>query len=219
MSTLPVDVPGTIVIVQSTMKRGIVLAAAGKWVDVNIDGIICRLNRDELRCASLSDKPTNPKDAIATNKLPSHLVSPIVKAYQAIAHYLGNVKYGAWNYRAAGARASVYRAALDRHMDAWWEGEELDPADGTPHLANALACIGILLDAKHSGKLIDDRPPSLHGELAKVRAEFEALMPKIREQYADRDPHHYTIADTGLTEHASREDDARLIADSNAEAA
>lgn len=161
-------------------------------------------------------KPTNPKDAVATNKLPSHLVSPVVKAYQAIAHYLGNVKYGAWNYRAAGARASVYRAALDRHMDLWWEGQETDAADGTPHLANALACIGILIDAKHSGKLIDDRPPSLHGELAKVRADFEALMPKIREQYADRDPHHYTIADTGLAEHASREDDARLFADSNA---
>lgn len=163
-------------------------------------------------------KPTNPKDAIATNKLPTHLVSSIVKAYQAIAHYLGNVKYGAWNYRVAGARASVYRAALDRHMDAWMEGEDLDPVDGTPHLANALACIGILIDAKHSGKLIDDRPPSLHNELAKVRAEFEALMPKIREKYADRNPRHYTLAD-GMAEHAALEEDARLIEQSNAGAA
>lgn len=141
-------------------------------------------------------KPSNPKDSIATNKLPSHLVSPIVKAYQAISHFLGNVKYGAWNYRGAGARASIYRAALDRHMDAWWEGEENDPTDGTPHLANALACLGILIDAKHSGKLVDDRPPSLSSELSRVRAEFEALMPKIREQYADKNPKHWTIEDT-----------------------
>lgn len=148
----------------------------------------------------MSEKQTNPKDAIATDKLPSHLVSPIVKAYQAIAHYLGNVKYGAWNFRAAGARASVYRAALDRHVDAWWEGQELDPADGTPHLANALACLDILIDAKHSGKLIDDRPPSLDRELMKVRAEFEALMPKIREKYADKNPRHYTIADSEVAE-------------------
>lgn len=143
-----------------------------------------------------SAKPTNPKDAIATDKLPLHLVSPIVKAYQAIAHYLGNVKYGAWNWRAAGARASVYRSALERHIDAWWEGEDIDPTDGTPHLANALACLNILIDAKHSGKLIDDRPPSRAGELAVVRREFEALMPKIRERYADKNPKHYTIADT-----------------------
>ena len=141
-------------------------------------------------------KPTNPKDAVATDKLALHLVSPIVKAYQAIAHYLGQVKYGAWNWRGAGARASIYRAALDRHLDAWWEGEENDPADGTPHLANALACIGILIDAKHAGKLIDDRPPSNHKGLAEVRSQFEALMPKIRERYADKAPKHFTIADT-----------------------
>lgn len=141
-------------------------------------------------------KPTNPKDAIATDKLALHLVSPIVKAYQAIAHYLGNVKYGAWNYRAAGARASIYRSALDRHLDAWWEGEENDPVDGTPHLANAQACLNILIDAKHAGKLIDDRPPSNHKGLAEVRSQFEELMPKIRQRYADKAPHHFTIADT-----------------------
>lgn len=141
-------------------------------------------------------KDANPKDAIADTKLPSHLVSPIVKAYQAIAHFLGNVKYGAWNFRAAGARASVYRAAADRHLDAWFEGEEYDPVDGTPHLANAIACINILIEAKHAGKLEDDRPPSNHKELAKIRAEFEALMPKIREKYKDKNPRHYTIADS-----------------------
>lgn len=140
-------------------------------------------------------KPSNPKDAIGDAKLALHLVSPIVKCYQAIAHWLGNVKYGAWNYRAGGARASVYVSALHRHIDAWWEGQEVDPVDGTPHLANAMACIGILIDAKHSGKLTDDRPPSREAELVKVRAEFEALMPKMREQYKDRDPKHWTIGD------------------------
>lgn len=57
----------------------------------------------------------NPKDAIGSTKVPLHLVSPISKAYQAIAHFLGNVKYGAWNWRGAGARASIYRSALERH--------------------------------------------------------------------------------------------------------
>lgn len=143
----------------------------------------------------MSLKPTNPKDAVGVTKLPMNLVSPIIKSYQAVAHFLGMVKYGAWNWRLGGARASVYKAALDRHMDAWWEGEELDPADGTPHLANALACIGILIDAKHAGTFIDDRPPSNHKELAKVRTEFEVMMARIREQYKNADPHHFTIAE------------------------
>lgn len=142
-------------------------------------------------------KPSNPKDVVAVNKLPYSLVSPIVKAYQAISHYLGNVKYGAWNYRAGGASAAVYYSACIGHLSSWYEGEEDDPVDGTPHLANALACIDILIDAKHSGKLTDDRPPSLAPELARVRAKFEALMPQIRARYADRTPpRHFTIADT-----------------------
>ena len=141
----------------------------------------------------MDSKATNPKDGIGVTKLPLHLVSPIVKAYQAVAHYLGAVKYGSWNYRAAGARASVYRAALDRHMDAWWEGEEFDPVDGTPHLANALACIGILIDSKHSGNLVDDRPPGRAQELRDLREQLELTMERIRQQYANRpEPKHYT---------------------------
>jgi hypothetical protein len=150
--------------------------------------------------APSESKPTNPKDAIATFKLPLHLVSPLVKAYQAIAHYLGNVKYGAWNYRGAGIRYSIYYSALHRHMDAWWEGEELDPVDGTPHLANALACINIIIEGKHAGNAVDDRPPSNARELSKVRAEFERLMEKIYQKYGDRTPRHFTIADSAMME-------------------
>jgi hypothetical protein len=154
------------------------------------------VHKKPLPAGAAAEKPTNPKDAISTYKLPLHLVSPIVKAYQAIAHFLGNVKYGAWNYRASGIRASVYKSALERHIDAWWEGEETDPVDGTPHLANALCCLNIIIEGKHSGNMTDDRPPSRCAELAKIRAEFEALMPKIRARYEDKSPRHYTIADT-----------------------
>jgi hypothetical protein len=146
----------------------------------------------------MNEKPTNPKDQIAVTKLPLHLVSPLVEAYQAIAHYLGNVKYGAWNYRGAGIRYSVYYAALKRHMGAWWEGEEYDPVDGTPHLANALACINIIIEGKHAHNAVDDRPPSQGEELAKIRAEFEQIAARIKERYADKDPYHVTIADTGV---------------------
>lgn len=142
----------------------------------------------------MTEKQTNPKDSIGTTKVPLHLVSGVVKAYQAVAHYLGNVKYGAWNYRAGGARASIYKAACERHMDRWWEGEQYDPVDGTPHLANALACINILIETQTAGNMVDDRPPSR--DIGAVYAEMEAIMVKIRERYADHNPRHYTIADT-----------------------
>ncbi|MBR8344677.1 dATP/dGTP diphosphohydrolase domain-containing protein [Burkholderia ambifaria] len=167
------------------------LARSWGWpADVYPAGIEARQHIPE------DGKPTNPKDAIATDKLPLHLLSPFVKAYQAIAHYLGNVKYGAWNWRAAGIRISVYRAALDRHLDAFWEGEANDPTDGTPHLANAMCCLNIIVDAMLTGNVVDDRPPSNAARLAEVRAELEALMPKIRAKYADKHPRHFTIADT-----------------------
>lgn len=144
----------------------------------------------------MSEKPSNPKDAIGVMKVPLHLVSPISKALQAVAHYLGNAKYGAWNWRAGGARYSVYLAAMNRHMDRFTEGEEYD-TDGTPHLANALACLNIIVEAYYIGKLIDDRPPSNHEVLVDLYKKIEnEMMPKILAAYGDRKPRHWTINDT-----------------------
>jgi 5'(3')-deoxyribonucleotidase len=150
---------------------------------------------EENQLRAQGGKPTNPKDAIATDKMPLHLVSGVVEAYAAIAHYLGNVKYGAWNYREGGARASIYLAALKRHIQRWTEGEENDPVDGTPHLANALACINILIEASENGNLVDDRPPSRADVLNRVYAKLEKLMPQIRDRYKDKNPKHFTIQD------------------------
>lgn len=144
---------------------------------------------------SQDTKPTspNPKDSIGITKMPLHLVSGIVAAYQSIAHYLGNVKYGAWNYLVCGARSSVYFAACLRHLYRWWSGEENDPVDGTPHLANALACINILIETSERGNMIDDRPP--RSDVGAVFAKLEPIMTKILERYADKDPRHYVIGD------------------------
>jgi hypothetical protein len=42
---------------------------------------------------------------------------------------------------------------------AWFNGEECAQDSGVHHLAHAMACLAILLDAKTCGKLNDDRPP------------------------------------------------------------
>lgn len=139
-------------------------------------------------------KPTNPKDALATAKLPLHLVPDTIEAYAALAFAEGAFKYGAYNWRIAGVLASVYHSALKRHLASWHNGEEADPVTGVPHLASVIACAGILLDAQLCGKLIDDRPPAAPvGE--RIRA-AEAEVAKVLALFADRQPRHFTIVDT-----------------------
>lgn len=139
-------------------------------------------------------KASNPKDAIGDRKVPLWLCSAIAKAHWALAQFAGMLKYGAWNWRAAGVRSSVYISAMKRHIDRYESGEELDPIDKTHHLGNIMACAAILLDAKAAGKLIDDRPPSV--PVDETYKYVQETMAELRVQYADHAPKHYTIADT-----------------------
>ncbi len=125
--------------------------------------------------------------------MPLWLLSPIAKAHWALAQFAGMLKYGAWNWRAVGVRSSVYTSALRRHLDAYESGEESDPADGTHHLGNAMACAAILLDAAAAGKLVDDRPPSV--DLRPAYVKLQKLARDLIAKYGDRSPKHYTIAD------------------------
>jgi hypothetical protein len=135
-------------------------------------------------------KPTNPKDAAATGRVPLGLLSPIAKAHWALAQHCGRVKYGAWNWREAGARASIYLDAIGRHADGYLSGETHDPADGTHHLGNIMACCAILLEAEAAGKLVDDRPP--HLDMRPTYADVERRQADITAKYADRNPKHWT---------------------------
>lgn len=147
---------------------------------------------DGVRCVL---KDTNPKDAISDKKIPLWLLSPIAKIKWALAQFAGLIKYGAWNWRIAGVRASVYISAMERHMEGFKSGEEFDPVDGTDHLGNIMACCAILIEAREAGMLTDDRPPRI--DHRRAVAQGEALMAKLREQYKGIEPpRHYTIADT-----------------------
>lgn len=139
-------------------------------------------------------KDTNPKDAVASSKVPLWLLSPIAKAMWALAQFAGMAKYGAWNWRVSGVRSSVYLSAMQRHQDAYVSGEEFDPEDGTHHLGNVMACCAILLDARAAGKLIDDRPPSV--DLRPTYRGIEAQAALLKDKYRDRNPRHCTITDT-----------------------
>ncbi|QTL01890.1 hypothetical protein J5J86_13855 [Aquabacter sp. L1I39] len=107
----------------------------------------------------MTAKPSNPKDALAISRAPLQLVPGTAVAYAALAYAEGALKYGPYNWRTAGVSAGTYKAAAQRHLEKWWNGEWADAKTGVPHLASVLASIGIVLDAHACGMLTDDRPP------------------------------------------------------------
>lgn len=141
----------------------------------------------------MDTKPTNPKDAIGCSKLPLDLVPDTISLYAATAFADGAAKYGSYNWRMAGVRASIYRAALERHLKKWWNGEDWDRETGVHHLASVIACAGILLDAEECGKLTDDRPPAM--DTVGLISNLEDVVRHVYHIRKDCHPHHYTEAE------------------------
>jgi len=130
-------------------------------------------------------KETNPKDAVGIAKVPRSTVSAPVIAEVGLAMMEGARKYGRHNYRAAGVRASVYYDACCRHMDDWWEGEDLDPDSQLSHVTKAIASLTVLRDSMIQGNWVDDRPPpSPKGWLAALNEKAKDIL----ERYPDAVP-------------------------------
>jgi hypothetical protein len=125
-------------------------------------------------------KDTNPKDALGIKKAPMHVVSAVFQYLVGLGMMEGSRKYGSHNYRVAGVRASVYYDAARRHLDAWWEGQDIDPDSGLPHLAKAGASLAVIVDAVYNGKWEDDRPPKLKDGWMK---EMNAFAAQLIERY------------------------------------
>lgn len=141
----------------------------------------------------LGSKPTNPKDMLGVNKIPYHLWPNTATMLGAIAMLEGAVKYGRSNYRAMGVRSSIYYDACRRHIDAWFEGEDLTQDHKLHHLGNALACLALIVDAECKGILIDDRMyPGGYVELLK---KLTPEVNRIKEMYKGKKPHHYSLLD------------------------
>lgn len=115
----------------------------------------------------------NPKTRVGAAKVPLHLVPPAAKHYLAMALADGAGKYGAYNWRNEDISISTYKAALERHMDAFWDGEDVAEDSGVHHVAHAMACCALILDAMSIGKLVDDRPA-------------KGASPKIQKEYYER---------------------------------
>src|SRR5690606_12883913 len=98
---------------------------------------------------------------------------------------------------------SVYYDSANRHLNAFWEGEDIDPDSGIHHLSKAIASLMVLRDSIIQGNWIDDRPPkSPAGWQQELNAKAAAILAKI----PDSAP---AMTELGLREQDRRADDSR----------
>lgn len=140
----------------------------------------------------MDTKESNPKDVVGSKKVSLSRVSSVVLMEMSLGMLEGDRKYGGHNYRVAGVMASVYYDATMRHLMAWWEGEDLDPASGLSHISKALSSLAVLRDAIHNDKMNDDRPPKLEDgwidELNKKALAITEKYPTRVKPYTQKEP-------------------------------
>ncbi len=71
----------------------------------------------------------------------------------------GAEKYGPYNWRHDVDKTSYSRtySSIQRHLGAYWRGEDLDPESGLSHLSHAATQIFILMIQNQEGPQQDDR--------------------------------------------------------------
>lgn len=181
----------------------ILIAKDGVLFGTNSCGVRPRLEppdsvgrRAVVGFSDIHSKATNPKDALASNKLDLSLCPEIASIAASLAFTEGAMKYGQHNWRVAGARASVYYSAARRHLAKWLNGSDADEKSLVPHLGSVIACCAIILDAQAHGVLVDDRPPSLdsvHEDLLDL--DVPDVLARLRDLFGGVNPRHYTIDD------------------------
>ena len=136
-------------------------------------------------------KPSNPKDAVGVKKAYTSVVPQPVIYELGLAMLEGALKYGRHNYRVDGVRASTYFDAANRHLDSWWEGEDIDPDSGISHITKAIACLAVVRDSMLLGNWVDDRPPPHEtGWMNEMNEKAEALLdkyPEPKEAFTNKD--------------------------------
>lgn len=136
----------------------------------------------------------NPKDIIGKTKLPLGVVPDSMMVYASLGFTEGALKYGRYNWRMLGVSSSIYHDAMKRHIAKWWNGEDVDPVTKVPHLASAMDCAAIILDARLCGKLQDDRPPT--APVSELIDESMETIAHLRELFKDHDPYQYSMKDS-----------------------
>lgn len=133
----------------------------------------------------------NPKEAFGTLKIPASGVSQLVMAEISVAMLEGVLKYGRHNYRKTKVKTSVYYDATRRHLDAFWEGEDIDKLSNLSHITKAITSLVVLRDAMLTGTAVDDRPPKLEN-LEAFYADLNEKCAELIKKFGHIKPKHYT---------------------------
>jgi len=115
---------------------------------------------DTIAVPLTTGRGINPKDALGLAKPDMSVVPPSAMLHLASAMMDGAHKYGPFNWRDNAVLGRVYVAAAMRHLLQYLDGEDIDPTSGVHHLGHAMACAAIVLDARETGNLDDNRPHS-----------------------------------------------------------
>ena len=125
-----------------------------------------RLDLVEVVETTTPPKSSNPKDIIGLTK-PSLSAVPMRSVYEmSKAMNDGASKYGRFNWRENSVDSDVYIDATLRHLNSWQDGENTAQDSGVHHLAHAMACLSIIIDAELGGNLIDSRSKISTGGVA-----------------------------------------------------
>ena len=130
-------------------------------------------------------KDTNPKDAIGSTKPPIANVPLSVISEVGMALAEGQWKYGGYNWRVIGVRASVYWDATFRHLKAWWEGEDTDPDSQLSHVTKAISALTVLRDAMIQDNWTDDRPPRSKQTPTQVNDQYKQMLERLKSLQPD----------------------------------
>lgn len=85
----------------------------------------------EIRVVNATTGGEKGSKAQRFDLIPWEAVAEIAEVY-----HMGSKKYADHNWRKGYSWGLSY-AAMMRHMTAFWEGEDLDPESGLPHMAHA----------------------------------------------------------------------------------
>jgi 5'(3')-deoxyribonucleotidase len=150
--------------------------------------------REELNLLTLPKPQVNVKDLIGVTKPPQHCIPLPVLWEIGMAMFEGGWKYRDHNYRKVGVQASVYYDAARRHLDAWWEGEDIDAKSGLNHITKVMSCLTVLRDCmmqSEAGAPVtfqDDRPPKSRVTMEMAEQQFKVMLDRLQLEHGDCKP-------------------------------
>jgi len=98
------------------------------------------------------------------------LIPVLAQVEEAKVHGMGAVKYAPYNWR-KGYEWGLSYGAMQRHLAAFWNGEDRDPESGLYHLAHARWHTGVLIEFLHNNLGTDDRMSTI---IAEAEAQLQA---------------------------------------------